>query len=265
MRKVPAFILAGTIVLSGILTGCGGNNDTSENGGEVASELFTKIEEDNAEVVQEDDGADDASALESSSERGELANSDESEKTQDITESSEPDATAKSATSAEDSDDDNATESDNAAGNNGRNSNEDDGILSSSADINLHDDGSGKNYTFTYNGEDFSAIYIEDNWKIIDSYKINSVSDMLYICQALIDEKPVHGRDMQSYRDAEDMAYEWVQHNMAYQILPDGNDMKAHAKDVDFDPQDQNKDFDEIYKDRTGKELSLDDILDKLN
>ncbi len=225
MKRVPAFILAGTIVLPGILTGCGGNNDTSENGGDSASELFTKIEDaDKTEEVQQNDVENTDSTVEGNDDRDDLTGSDD-----------------------------------------GRSSDEDDGILTSSADINLHDDGSGKNYTFTYNGEDFSAIYVEDNWKIIDSYKINSVSDMLYICQALIDEKPVHGRDMQSYRDAEDMAYEWAQHNMAYQILPDGNDMKSHAKDVDFDPQDQNKDFDEIYKDRTGKELSLDDIFDKLN
>lgn len=257
MRKVPAFLLAGTIVLSGILAGCGGNNDTSENGGDSASELFAKIED--ADKVEETQNQDNN---EVKSEDVDLTKKDESGMAQDIENVAE---SSESVTSDEDSNTDDISASANAVGDESRSLDKDDGILTSSADINLHDDGSGKNYIFTYNSEDFSAIYVEDNWKIIDSYKINSVSDMLYICQALIDEKPVHGRDMQSYRDAEDMAYEWVQHNMAYQILPDSNDMKSHAKDVDFDPQDQNKDFDEIYKDRTGKELSLDDIFDKLN
>lgn len=134
------------------------------------------------------------------------------------------------------------------------------GILSSPEDINLTDTGDGKNYTFTYGDEEFSAIYTEDNWKIIDSYKISNVDDNLIICQALIDEHPIHGSDLVSYRTAEDMAYEWLQHNIAYEILPDDNSMKSHAKDVDLDPQDQGKDFDEIYEDRTGKEFSLDNF-----
>ncbi len=134
------------------------------------------------------------------------------------------------------------------------------GLLSSPEDINLTDSGDGKNYTFTYNDEEFSAIYTEDNWKIIDSYKISNVDDNFIICQALIDEHPIHGRDMESYRTAEDMAYEWLQHNIAYEILSDDNAMKSHAKDVDLDPNDQGKDFDEIYEDRTGKEFSLDNF-----
>ncbi|MBE5842782.1 MAG: hypothetical protein E7302_01225 [Butyrivibrio sp.] len=134
------------------------------------------------------------------------------------------------------------------------------GLLSSTEDVNLTDTGDGKHYTFTYGDEEFSAIYTEDNWKILDSYKITNVDDNYIICQALIDEHPIHGSDMASYRTAEDMAYEWLQHNIAYEILPDDNAMKSHAKDVDFDPKDQGKDFDEIYEDRTGKEFSLDNF-----
>ncbi len=136
------------------------------------------------------------------------------------------------------------------------------GLLTSTADINLRDiDGSGTNYEFTYGGETFSALYYTDNWRIIDSYKINNESDMLIICQALIDVNPVHGSDMVSYRTAGDMTYEWVQHNLIYELLPEGDDLKAHAKDVDLDPGDQNKSLDEIYEDRTGKEFNINDFI----
>ncbi len=136
------------------------------------------------------------------------------------------------------------------------------GILSSTTDINLRDiDGAGTNYLFNYNDEDYRAVYTTDNWKIIDSYKIDNSSDIRIICQALIDIHPIHGSDMVSYRTADDMAYEWVQHNLAYQTLPDDSPLKSHAKDVDLDPNDQNRSFDEIYKDRTGKELDLNDFV----
>ncbi|WP_026496508.1 hypothetical protein [Butyrivibrio sp. WCD3002] len=140
------------------------------------------------------------------------------------------------------------------------------GLLKSTADIKLTDvDGSGANYTFMYDGEQYSAEYITDNWKIINSYKINNESDMIIICKALIDEKPVHGRDMESFRTADDMVYEWIIHNMAYEFLEDDDPMKSHAKDVDFDPEDQNRTFEEIYKDRTGKDFDLNDFLNFMN
>ncbi len=136
------------------------------------------------------------------------------------------------------------------------------GLLKSTEDINLRDvDGSGTNYMFTYNGENFSAVYTTDNWRITDSYKIENVDDMLIICEALISIHPVHGSDMQSYRTAQDMAYEWLQHDLAYELLSDDDPLKANAKDVDLDPKDQNRSFEEIYKDRTGKEFSLSDFL----
>jgi hypothetical protein len=110
-------------------------------------------------------------------------------------------------------------------------------LLTSKDDINLRDtDGKGTNYLFTYNEEDFKALYTTDNWKIFDSYKIEDESDIILICQALIDEHPVHGSDMVSFRQAQDMAEEWIIHNVAYEMLPDTSDLKSHAGDVDFDP-----------------------------
>ncbi|WP_026653143.1 hypothetical protein [Butyrivibrio proteoclasticus] len=118
-------------------------------------------------------------------------------------------------------------------------------------------DGGEKNYTFVYYDETFSAIYTPDHWKIIDSYKITSASDMEVICQALIDIHPVHGADMVSYRSADDMAYEWLQHNVAYEYLPEDNAWRAKCKDVDFNPEDQGKTFYEIYEERTGEEFDF--------
>ena len=135
------------------------------------------------------------------------------------------------------------------------------GILSDPSDINLRDaDGNDKNYLFTYDGEDFSVVYTTDNWRIYDSYKINSTEDMTIICEALISVHQIHGSDMESYRTAEDMAYEWLQHNIAYQFLPDESPWKVHAQNVDLDPKDQGKSFSEIYEDRTGKEFNLKDF-----
>lgn len=125
------------------------------------------------------------------------------------------------------------------------------GLLSSTSDINLKDlNGNGKKFEFTYNNQTFSATYSKDNWHIVDSYKITNVEDIKIICQALIDVHPIHGSDMITYRTARDMAYEWLQHNLAYEVLPDSNPWKIHAKDVDLDPKDQGKSMLEIYKSR---------------
>lgn len=139
---------------------------------------------------------------------------------------------------------------------------EDEPLLTSAKDLGFHivDETTGK-YAFTYNNETFTAVYTTDNWKIFNSYKINNEKDMTIICQTLIDEHPIHGRDMTSYRTVDDMVYEWLQHNLVYAVLPEDSEWLEHVKDVDLDPKDQNKSFDEIYKDRTGKELSIDDIL----
>ena len=131
-------------------------------------------------------------------------------------------------------------------------------VLSSTSDIALHDtDGRGTNYAFTYDGETFYPIYLYGCWKVYDSYKITNKHDQKIICQALIDEHPVHGKDMVSYRTADDMAYEWQQHNLAYKYLPEGNAWRVHAANVDLDPYDQGRSFEEIYEDRTGQEFDL--------
>ena len=129
---------------------------------------------------------------------------------------------------------------------------------SSDSDLNLHDvDGGGWNYAFTYKGEEFRTIYQYDCWTIYDSYKITSKRAQKRICQALIDIHPVHGRDLESYRTADDMAYEWRQHNIAYKYLPEDNAWRTHAANVDLDPQDQGRTIEEIYEDRTGQEINL--------
>ncbi len=136
------------------------------------------------------------------------------------------------------------------------------GILKSAADIELTDtDGNGKNYHFYYAGDDFTAIYTTDNWKVKDSYRVHSEADMIIICQALIDEHPVHGKDMESYRTAEDMAYEWEIHNMGYAFFTDDENLRNKAKDVDFDPKDQGLTIEEFYESRTGKEFDVNVIL----
>lgn len=125
-------------------------------------------------------------------------------------------------------------------------------------DINLRDIyGGGSNYLFTYKGEDYTAIYYYDNWCIYDSYKITNGFAMKKICQALIDEHPIHGSDYESYRTAKDMVYEWKQHNIAYAVLPDDNPWKTTTGNVDFDPEDQGKSLEELYEDRTGEEFDF--------
>ena len=135
-------------------------------------------------------------------------------------------------------------------------------VSSDAWNIVLNDvDGNGKNYVFTYHGEEYSAQYTEDNWKIIDSYRITNIEDITAICKALLNLHPVHGSDMQSIRTAEDMAFEWLQHNLAYELLPEGNPWRRSAKDVDLNPEDQNRTFQEIYENRTGKPFRIEDFL----
>lgn len=126
------------------------------------------------------------------------------------------------------------------------------GLLSSADDIALSDiSGDGSCYSFEYGGMSFTANCQPDNWQIVDSYLITNRNDMVVICQALIDIQPIHGNDFKSYRTAEDMADEWVQHNLAYEMLPDGHRWKSRAKDVDFDPADQGKSMYEMFISRT--------------
>ena len=124
-------------------------------------------------------------------------------------------------------------------------------LLSSPEDIGLHDtDGNGVDYIFSYGGEEFFALYEPDNWHITDSYKIEDEDDILLICQALISVHPIHSADMQSYRAAEDMAFEWHQHNLAYSLLPDSSEWKSNAKDVDLDSKDEGKGLLDFLMDR---------------
>ena len=116
-------------------------------------------------------------------------------------------------------------------------------------------------YEFSYNSEKYIAQYTTDNWKIIDSYKINNKNDIKVICQELINIHPIHGKNMVSYRDAEDMAYEWLQHNLAYKLLPETSSWKENVKDVDLNPEDQGKSLLELYKDRTGQDFDFYDII----
>ena len=125
-------------------------------------------------------------------------------------------------------------------------------LLNSTADIALTETGEGS-YTFTYNGEQYTALYTPDNWKIIDSYKIRNKADMTVICEALISVYPIHGKDYESYRTPEDLAYEWEQHNIAYDMLPDTSRWKANTKDVDLNPEDQGKSFLDMARDRLGR------------
>lgn len=136
---------------------------------------------------------------------------------------------------------------------------ESENVLTSIQKINLHDvNGKKTNYIFTYKDVSYSAIYTKDNWHIVDSYKITNEKDMEIICGALIYIHPIHGKDKISFRTAEDLVYEWVQHNIAYNLLPEDNKWKTNAKDVDFNPEDQGKNLKEMYESRNGK------ILDKI-
>ena len=126
--------------------------------------------------------------------------------------------------------------------------------ISSGDDISLKNtDSNKKNYTFVYNNETYTAVYTKDNWHIIDSYKIRNKQDITIICGELIKEHQIHGADMKSYRSADDMADEWIYHNIAYDYLPEGNSWKKHAKDVDLNPEDQGKSIEELYNDRINK------------
>ena len=137
------------------------------------------------------------------------------------------------------------------------------GILSGVDDVALTDlTGAGTDYAFIYDDVPYSAIYTPDNWEIKDSYKITNAMDMAIICQALINEHPIHGKDMISYRTCDDMAYEWVQHNIAYSFLPEDSKWIESVKNVDFDPKDQGKSYRDLYEDRTGKKFDIPNILE---
>lgn len=135
------------------------------------------------------------------------------------------------------------------------------GILQSVDDLSLKDvDGKNTKFTFIYENEVFNATYTKDNWHIEDSYKINNKNDITIICKALTNIYPIHGKDMKSFRTIDDLVYEWVQHNIAYDFLPDQSQWKENARSVDLDPEDQGRSIEEIYEARTGKKFNIKDI-----
>ena len=136
------------------------------------------------------------------------------------------------------------------------------GILGSAEDIALTDkDGSGRNYCFTYGNDLFESEFENETWKIYDSYKISNMDDMKIICGALQAEHPVHIGDTEALRTPEDMAQEWMEHNVGYELFAPDSEWSARAKDVDLDPHDVGKSIFEIYEDRTGKKFNLGDVL----
>ncbi len=139
---------------------------------------------------------------------------------------------------------------------------EEKGILTSPADIELKNPGGdGKEYSFVYADEEFHAIYTPDNWKVVNSWRITNEDDITIICRALQEEHPIHGIDGASYRTPQDMAFEWQQHNIAYKLLPEDNPWRENVKDVDLNPSDQGKTFEQMYEDRTGKKFDPRDFL----
>ena len=134
--------------------------------------------------------------------------------------------------------------------------------LSSADQLNFSDvDGSGQNFAFTYNGESFTAQYTEDNWKILDSWRIQNTGDMEQICEALLEIHEIPGNNGNMARTARDMAFEWMQHNFAYEHLPEEHPWRQNAKDVDLDPKDQGKTFIEIYEARAGERFRTADFI----
>ena len=135
-------------------------------------------------------------------------------------------------------------------------------LLTSTEDVVLvPTDDYAMGYVFEYGCEQFTAYFDTYSWRVYDSYKITNHNDIVIICQALINEHPVYGSDWESFRTADDMAYEWEQHSLAYNLLPEDNHWREDAKDVDLDPDDQGKSFPEIYESRTGQKLDLKNYL----
>ncbi len=116
-------------------------------------------------------------------------------------------------------------------------------------------DGKGKNYKFEYNDEIYKASYTKDNWHITDSFKIKDKEAITKICEKLIEIHPIHGKDLKSYRTVEDLVYEWEQHNIAYELLPEDSSWKKSAKNVDLDSKDQGKSLVEMFNIRTNKKM----------
>lgn len=77
---------------------------------------------------------------------------------------------------------------------------------------------SGTTYQFDYNGETFNATYSGNSWNIVDSYRIENWDDLMIISEWLAEKHSISSING-GYRSAESFAYEWQQHNIAYQAL----------------------------------------------
>ena len=132
------------------------------------------------------------------------------------------------------------------------------GLLKSTEDVVLvPTDDYAQGYVFEYGGEQFDAYFDTYSWRVYNSYKITNHDDIVTICQALLNEHVVYGSDWETPRTADDMAFEWEQHNLAYEMLPEDSHWREDAKDVDLDPDDQGKTFQEMYESRTGRKFDI--------
>lgn len=116
-----------------------------------------------------------------------------------------------------------------------------------------HSDGVYDYYTFAYGDGSFTVLQEYDNWKVFDSYRIRNSRDIELICRSFIALYPVHGRDLESYRTAEDMTYEWLQHNIAYGFAEDDDALRESAANVDLDPEEQDMNMLAIYLNHKGQ------------
>lgn len=124
-------------------------------------------------------------------------------------------------------------------------------------------DGTGQTWTFSCGGETFTAQYTENNWKIIDSYKIRNFGDMMQICEALQEIHEIPGLNGEA-RTPLDMAYEWLQHNFVYDNLPEDHEWRQLTADVDLNPNDQGKTYAELYEDRMETRYRFIDLWEKM-
>lgn len=115
-------------------------------------------------------------------------------------------------------------------------------------------------YHFTYDGNEYTAVYSEGadksgNWKIVDSYRASNKGDMRVICEVLQRTHKVRGR-ITEYRTATDMADEWESHNKGYAMIapfsPNGSTANR-LKSVDLDKKDQGKTFSDFLNEFLGR------------
>ena len=116
-----------------------------------------------------------------------------------------------------------------------------------------------ESYSINYGSDVLTAIYEDEEWQIIDSYKVKSCADMELICEKLneIHTIPASESSQEKTREPKDMTFEWLQHNMIYDILPDDSEWKESTKHVNLNAADQGKTYIEIYEGRTGERFDM--------